>query len=411
MKNESMRQIVIRRIAIVILIILLILTFFSNTIMHYSLPQVSVIKITSGKLSDAAVYSGTLLPLSAAVISASGACSVISLDVYTGQKVEAGERLGVVEYVEEEQLEQLYIARKEAEYNYERAVLECPEYSYFIQELEISQAQHALDVANVQLVHADQTLKSQAEEQVISCTYALEKLLYELENQKNQDQKEAALANLYVEYLKDQVDEFDKKIEKIESHMGKEEIISPVNGIVTNISAYAGDTLLDGETWLEVYIPDEDYELCVSVPAKQALKLYEGYEPKNVSGVYRADAVLERIMDIEYETEYKRLSFRVSFTDEIPQSGVRASVTIETESQMYDNVVPLCALHEDVDGTFVYIISIENSVLGSRYYAEKIYVSCIYKNDSYAALVDYLDGYVVMDSNKPITNHMQVRTY
>ena len=46
------RKKVVRRVTAIFLIILALLTFFSNTIMNYSLPEVSTVTIASGKVSE-----------------------------------------------------------------------------------------------------------------------------------------------------------------------------------------------------------------------------------------------------------------------------------------------------------------------------------------------------------------------
>ncbi len=49
--NKKSRKDIIKDIAIAFLTILLLLTFFSNTIMNYSLPEVAIQQITSGNIS------------------------------------------------------------------------------------------------------------------------------------------------------------------------------------------------------------------------------------------------------------------------------------------------------------------------------------------------------------------------
>ncbi|MBQ7783748.1 MAG: RND transporter, partial [Oscillospiraceae bacterium] len=61
MYNEpkSPRKELIKTIAIIFLAVLLVLTFFSNTIMNYSLPQVSAIYVNQGTISEQIRGSGT----------------------------------------------------------------------------------------------------------------------------------------------------------------------------------------------------------------------------------------------------------------------------------------------------------------------------------------------------------------
>ena len=59
-KEKSKKRELIKTIAIVFLAVLLVLTFFSQTIMNYSLPEVATQMVSSGTINAKVRGSGTL---------------------------------------------------------------------------------------------------------------------------------------------------------------------------------------------------------------------------------------------------------------------------------------------------------------------------------------------------------------
>ena len=60
MENNNKRKETIKTVAIIFLAVLLVLTFFSNTIMNYSLVQVSTQMVESGTLTSRVRGSGVV---------------------------------------------------------------------------------------------------------------------------------------------------------------------------------------------------------------------------------------------------------------------------------------------------------------------------------------------------------------
>lgn len=66
--------------------------------------------------------------------------------------------------------------------------------------------------------------------------------------------------------------------------------------------------------------------------------------------------------------------------------GSSGEFTIEKESGPYDCCVPLTAIHEENNSTFVYVEDTENSVYGTVFVARKVTVNVQDKNETLAAL-------------------------
>ena len=122
-KVKSTKREIVKNIAIIFLVIMLILTFFSNTIMNYSLAEVSTQMVESGTIQTR--VSGT------GVVAAVDPYNVIVEDtrVISGVAVKVGDTVAegdVLYYLQDEESEELVKARQELEdlkLAYDKAVL------------------------------------------------------------------------------------------------------------------------------------------------------------------------------------------------------------------------------------------------------------------------------------------------
>lgn len=94
----------IKNAAIAFLAIMLVLTFFSNTIMNYSLPEVSAKYVSSGEIQAKVRGNGTVVASDPYVLEATGTQTIASVLVENGDRVEKGDVLLVLEEGESEEL-------------------------------------------------------------------------------------------------------------------------------------------------------------------------------------------------------------------------------------------------------------------------------------------------------------------
>ncbi len=103
-KEKSKKRELIKTIAIIFLIILLLLTFFSQTIMNRSLPEVSTKLISSGNISAKIRGSGTVSANESYNVILNETRTVQSVYVKVGDTVEVGDLLFVLEDIESAEL-------------------------------------------------------------------------------------------------------------------------------------------------------------------------------------------------------------------------------------------------------------------------------------------------------------------
>lgn len=114
----------VKNAAIIFLVIMLILTFFSNTIMNYSLAEVSTQRIYSDSITAKVRGSGVVEAGESYTVSIGERRKIATINVKTGEEVVQGDVLITLEDAESEELKTARRSLSDAEDAYEIAVLE-----------------------------------------------------------------------------------------------------------------------------------------------------------------------------------------------------------------------------------------------------------------------------------------------
>ena len=122
-KEKSKKRELIRTIAIVFLAVLLVLTFFSGTIMNYSLPEVATQLVSSGTINAKIRGSGTLAANESYEVMLDQTREIHSVGVKVGDKVEEGDLLFVLSDVESAELAAAQEALEKARISYQEQML------------------------------------------------------------------------------------------------------------------------------------------------------------------------------------------------------------------------------------------------------------------------------------------------
>ncbi len=111
-ENKKSRKDIIKDIAIAFLAVLLLLTFFSNTIMNYSLPEVAIQQLASGTISPIIRGTGTVEASDPYNVKVSQERVIKSVAVAEGAHVEKGD---VIYYLEDKESTELTEAQDKLE--------------------------------------------------------------------------------------------------------------------------------------------------------------------------------------------------------------------------------------------------------------------------------------------------------
>ena len=212
----------VKTAAIIFLLILLILTFFSNTIMNMTLAEVSTYAVTDGSISAKVRATGKVTAVGNNQVKAEGTRTIAAVKVKEGQEVSEGDILFVMGQAGSEELETAETARDSAYYNYERAKVSYPNNTasstaLWRAECELADAENQRNLAAAQL----QSLDSDPE--VLNAKNAMDnaKTAYDLQYEKDQteyrniDAQEVAIAqteqSIALENLKETPDPAELK--------------------------------------------------------------------------------------------------------------------------------------------------------------------------------------------------------
>lgn len=134
--NGSKRREWVKTAAIIFLVIMLILTFFSNTIMNYSLPEVSAQYVKSGTLSEQIRGTATVEAAESYTVKINETRVVSEVDVKAGDKVEKGQTILKLEDSDSTELATAQSELESLEIEYKKMLLTTGK-DYSLDELDI----------------------------------------------------------------------------------------------------------------------------------------------------------------------------------------------------------------------------------------------------------------------------------
>lgn len=460
----SERKDKIKNIAIVFLSIMLILTFFSNTIMNYSLVEVSTQGVYGGSITTKVRGSGTVMAAETVSVEAASGRKIETINVKTGAEVEEGDVLFTLGKGDSDELAAAKEAYESAKDAYEiailqsgitvaeRKVIEAGNFGSLsdrqntltgeqekLAELQkqydemteyIAEKKAAREVANEKLQNAKHTLstdstnaealaaKAEAEKEIEEINYLLGEVGWKYEETKKELealQESAGDAAKYIQQINlhsqyESLCELKEKVDELSGKGGDTEIKAKMAGTVTQVNYYAGQTVKENTIVMELKPENEAYTMQFTVTQTQSRRIKAG-DPAEILYNWRADDITAKVTSVQRDPK-NRESYIVTceFTGDV-NVGDSYTVSIGQQSSNYDYVVPTSCIREDSNGKFVLIIESKSTPLGNRYYARRVDVEVITSDDSQSAIIGAFDGYVyvITTTSKPVAENQQVR--
>lgn len=164
MENAPKNREWVKTAAIIFLSVLLVLTFFSNTIMNRMLPEVSTVEVMNGSITAKVRVSGKVSAVGINEVKADGTRTVAAVKAKVGQEVSAGDILFVMGEAESEEIENAEEIRDSAYYANERAKVSYPTNTAANQaiwraECELEDAKNLMEAAERELYSAGTNAK------------------------------------------------------------------------------------------------------------------------------------------------------------------------------------------------------------------------------------------------------------
>ena len=141
-KSPAKRREIIKTLIIVFLAVMLILTFFSNTIMNKSLPEISTETVASGKLTERIRKDGVIESNQTYDVTVDSGRTIEKIHIKTGQEVKKDDILFTVTPVDSDTIETEEKSLDELKLAYETALLKEPlDYSTENQKIKAARAE------------------------------------------------------------------------------------------------------------------------------------------------------------------------------------------------------------------------------------------------------------------------------
>lgn len=302
---EHKRREWVKNAAIIFLAIMLVLTFFSNTIMNYSLPEVAAQYVSSGSLSEQIRGTATVEAAESYTVKISDTRVVRSVEVKQGDAVEKGQVLITLEEGDGTQLEAAKSELEAAQVEYRKALLDTGK-DYSLDELSIKNLEEdiAADKAALANISVYQENYEKAKAKVKSVEdeiEAINKTVKSLENDKaDLDEQLTALASDDFSSLDDK---YFKQVEKAKADIDKyEKIKTDADENVKQLQDEIGTAVSDLEIETKKNEIEKQRETVTRLEAKYSLALADDSED--------ADAILAELNDAKYTLSNLNAEYR-----------------------------------------------------------------------------------------------------
>lgn len=336
--NENKRREWVKNAIIIFLVVMLLLTFFSNTIMNYSLPEISAQQVSSGTLSEQIRGSGTVEANQSYEVKMGETRKIASVEVKVGDEVEKGQTLMKLEDSDSEELttaeKELDAAEKtlrEAKKSYAEALLSVGA-DYRTEELDIENQEEALAVLKEDLSKISEYQKAydSAKEEVRK----IQSEVRDIEKEKNEyDDTVSAIADekRYSELSADdykRLTDAKDKLDKAEKTKTKTE---------ENIKKYESE-ISDGQSTASVRKSIEEKKAAISNLENQIFTEESKLEPDSDKLSEWRSSLSQARLDLKYlEEEYNSVSAKADENARLKQKLSAEQNTLKYNETSYDN--------------------------------------------------------------------------
>jgi len=308
----------VKNAAIIFLAVMLVLTFFSNTIMNYSLPQVSAQYVTSGTINEKIRGSGALKAAQEYEVKLSETRDIKSVAVKTGDTVKAGDVLMYLEDTESTELTQAEDKLDELKLDYQKALLDCtPEYS--TDNIEIETKKREVEKAKEALaeVGTNQEKLEAAKEAVKEAQKEVDALT---EQQKEVEEKMSTISADKADYS-ELSDEYYKKLTAAEDKITKaeekkNECEKDLKDIETKMSSgTTAETLSSLRKTIESYqieLAELSYKLSNETDPEKIIEISNQITKKELDVKYAQENLNAAVgkTEMSYSTEYYSVKYK-----------------------------------------------------------------------------------------------------
>lgn len=398
MKSKRTRKEIVKTAVIIFLAALLVLTFFSRTIVNRSLVQVNSERIYAMDLTLSVRVSGTvdadgLIDVRAdEYIEGSedgNIWEIADANVAVGDAVLEGDSLCSIIMSGDADIDAMQSELAGMKDNYNRAVLSS---GLTLDELENLKAGERMSIEEC-IAQLDSLRASDKATE------------FDVE-----ERRQKYMQFIEIGGLLDDIGALEARIAAAEElSVNTVNITAPIDGYIAEFAYAAGDSLMSEDVLIRILPQNTTYTMKGEVDKAQAAILKQGVSAKAL-GVWgsNVEAYVNGVMPSYTKPGVVDVIFDIR-GDVVASQNLTLSVSGGEEH--YEQVIPNSALHEDSEGYFVWLLETKNDSFGIKYMAKRQTVQVLAVGETRTAIVVEApdDAYVITSASGPFYDGDRVR--
>jgi len=314
METQVKKREWVKTAAIIFLAVLLVLTFFSNTIMNRSLPEVATASVQSGTINAKIRGSGTVSANETYDVTLSQTRKIASVEVKVGQTVAAGDTLFTLEQQESDELKQAETDLATQKLAYQKSLLALSNTAAQSNH-DVQKARNAYNDA-VSVYNQYSTMDSSKLAAALAAAQVKLKSATQTSTDATQAYTDASTAKEYtdaqasvteqqsaIKTLNDQIDAYQQQIADLGTTGGRTptQISSEISGKQTELSQLEGQNASNIAQYEDDYLllkklagdrGDVMYALCADTQTLATKLIDGGYDKDDASASAHAGAIV-----------------------------------------------------------------------------------------------------------------------
>lgn len=227
----------------------------------------------------------------------------------------------------------------------------------------------------------------------------------ELKEKRNDDMQglHKLLANKNA--LEEKIELQEEIVENLDNKLNTNVIKAAVSGTISSLNVTAGSTALEDSVVCSIKAKDKMYKLSITVTNAQSkkIKVNDVGEISSFNG--KVEAVVRAIKTNPADAANTKI-VEFDITGEDIKLGQMIQVSVGSNSNEYEFVVPNSSVYTDNAGKFVYVIKANNSSLGNTYIVKRVPVKVLASNDTQTAVEgDFAASDSVVSSASKLIKH------
>lgn len=392
------------KISTVFLGVLILLTFFSNTINNFSLPRVMVEQPISGALNKDITAEGMVEEKETVKAYTQSSREVLEVYIKQGSKVKKGDAIMRLdkEAIQDSLNQELLLL--------EKAKLSLEKLTNLIAQESLVSYERSIKAAKEKLMQTEKSLKSVKDLYEIGAEakVTLDKAQTDYDNAKEEyqykqeDYTEAVKGGRKKEEdrerdIKDRqldIQLQQLKVNNIKKELSAQsEIVSPCDGIIKEIGFEKGAMTNASAALYTIIDTSKGFQLRASVD-NDSIKLLKLNDTVEITLKNFNDKLLEgKLIEIKENAQSKgeKKDIIISLPQEGVVGGETGEIRVDIKSQNYEILVPNSTVGEDDKGKFVYVLKEKKGPLGNEYYLQRATVTIDDHDNFRSAILSGLD--------------------